>query len=229
MSRLLCITVSSAVFLTTQVFAQRIYWTDIGTKKIQRAKLDGSDIEDLVTSGLDYPCGLAVDREAGKLYWADGATSKIQRANLDGSDAEVILWGLTAVKELAIDLSAQKIYWSDERDCDIKRANLDGTGTEVVVTPAIGLPRFMALSTDKLYWANAYHAIERANLDGTNVETVVAGLGTPVGIALGPAHVIPAVSTWGLAVLALLLVGAATVMLTRYERLVASGRQIQGG
>ena len=41
---------------------------DRGTGKIQRANLDGSHVEDLVT-GLDGPVGLALDVAAGKLYW----------------------------------------------------------------------------------------------------------------------------------------------------------------
>ena len=34
--------------------APPIYWTDYGTEKIQRANLDGSHIEDLVTQGLEW-------------------------------------------------------------------------------------------------------------------------------------------------------------------------------
>ena len=37
-----------------------MYWTDWGTNKIQRANLDGTRIEDLVT-GLSDPVGLALD------------------------------------------------------------------------------------------------------------------------------------------------------------------------
>ena len=65
-----------------------MYWTDSGTDKIQRANLDGSNIEDLVTQGLSYPAGIALDVEGGKMYWTDSGTDKIQRANLDGSNIE---------------------------------------------------------------------------------------------------------------------------------------------
>ena len=37
-----------------------MYWTDDETDKIQRANLDGSNIEDLVTQGLDGPFGIAL-------------------------------------------------------------------------------------------------------------------------------------------------------------------------
>ena len=46
----------------------KMYWTDEGTDKIQRANRDGSNIEDLVTTGLDYPRDIAVDLTAGKMY-----------------------------------------------------------------------------------------------------------------------------------------------------------------
>ncbi len=65
-----------------------IYWTDAGSDKIQRSRLDGSGVEDVVDSGLVYRRGLAVDAVAGKLHLTDYGTDKIQRANLDGSEVE---------------------------------------------------------------------------------------------------------------------------------------------
>ena len=41
--------------------AGKMYWTDLSTAKIQRANLDGSGVEDLVTSGVFVPAGLALD------------------------------------------------------------------------------------------------------------------------------------------------------------------------
>ncbi|MCE2438122.1 MAG: hypothetical protein J4F39_01710, partial [Candidatus Latescibacteria bacterium] len=38
----------------------KMYWADGGTDKIQRADLDGSNVEDLVTTGLDNPSGIAL-------------------------------------------------------------------------------------------------------------------------------------------------------------------------
>ena len=49
----------------------KMYWTDWETDKIQRANLDGSQIEDLVTAGLETPSGLALDVTGGKMYWTD--------------------------------------------------------------------------------------------------------------------------------------------------------------
>ena len=65
--------------------AGRVYWTDA---KIQRADLDGNNVEDLVTLGLTGPHGIALDPAAGKMYWTDSGTDKIQRADLDGLGVE---------------------------------------------------------------------------------------------------------------------------------------------
>src|SRR5215831_17254035 len=68
----------------------KLYWieTTFITSKIQRANLDGSGVEVLVTP-LAYPEGLALDVAGGKMYWTD--TGQILRANLDGSGAEFIV------------------------------------------------------------------------------------------------------------------------------------------
>ena len=83
-----------------------MYWTDGSTDRIQRANLDGSNVENLVTSGLRQPEGLALDPAAGQMYWADSGTDKIQRANLDGSNVEALVTtALSAPTGLALDIS----------------------------------------------------------------------------------------------------------------------------
>ncbi|MHC4133225.1 MAG: DUF5050 domain-containing protein, partial [Planctomycetota bacterium] len=110
---------------------EKIYWSDYGTDKIQRANLDGTGVEDLITSGLDIPLGITLDISGGKLYFSDGGTHKILRANLDGTMVEdLITAGLQSPEGLAIDRVAGKLYWSDYGQGTIQRANLDGTNVE---------------------------------------------------------------------------------------------------
>ena len=118
-------------YLALDVRAGKLYWTDRGTGKIQRANLDGSQVEDVVT-GLDGPVGLALDVAAGKLYWthagfwSDTGTGKIQRANLDGSHVEdLVTTDLSALYGLALDVAAGKLYWVDAGTRLIQRANLE--------------------------------------------------------------------------------------------------------
>ncbi len=66
-----------------------MYWTDIGTGKIQRANLDGSIVEDLLTVGEVFtPVEIALDTAGHKMYWTEStlADFMIQRADLDGSN-----------------------------------------------------------------------------------------------------------------------------------------------
>ena len=163
-----------------------MYWTDAGANKIQRASLDGSNVEDLVT-GLSFPRGIAVDVTGGKMYWTDAGTDKIQRANLNGSNIEDLVTGLDApLNGLSLDLTNSKMYWTDHGADKIQRANLDGSNVEDLV---IGLlaPYGLALDVDgnKMYWTDiSTDKIQRANLDGSNVEDLVTELDAPSGLAL---------------------------------------------
>ena len=42
------------------VVLSTLYWTDYGTDKIQRTDLDGSGVDDLVSSGLTDPVNIAL-------------------------------------------------------------------------------------------------------------------------------------------------------------------------
>jgi sugar lactone lactonase YvrE len=64
--------------------SKKIYWTDLGAKKIKRSNPDGSEIEDIITRGLISPHGIAMDSYGEKIYWTDVVHDKIRRANLDG-------------------------------------------------------------------------------------------------------------------------------------------------
>ena len=169
--------------------APPIYWTDYGADKIQRANLDGSNIEDLVTQGLSGPRGIALDVVGGKMYWTDRWTKKIQRANLDGSNIEdLVTQGLDGPSGIALDVVGGKMYWTDYGTDKIQRANLDGSNIEDLVTQGLDGPSGIALDVvgGKMYWTDyGTDKIQRANLDGSNIEDLVTqGLGDPFGIAL---------------------------------------------
>ena len=179
---------SSAVTVTVLPYP-KMYWTDYGTDKIQRANLDGSNVEDLITTGLTGPVGIALDVGRGKMYWTDWGTGKIQRANLDGSNVEdLITTGLTVPLGIALDVGRGKMYWTDRDTGNILRANLDGSNVEDLITTGLSSPLGIALDVGrgKMYWTDyGTSKIQRANLDGSNVEDLITtGLSWPRGIAL---------------------------------------------
>ncbi len=166
----------------------KMYWVDAGTDKIQRSNLDGSAIEDLITTGLGAPIDIALDLAGGRMYWMDQETDKIQRADLDGSNIrDLITTGLGYPVGLALDLRAGKMYWTDLHTDRIQRTDLDGSNLEVLVT-GLGTPRGLALNTaaGHMYWADQDpDAIHRADLDGSNIEDLVTfGLDNPDRLAL---------------------------------------------
>ena len=164
-----------------------IYWTDTGTGKIQRANLDGSNVQDLVTQGLSDPYGIALDVAGGKMYWTDAATGKIQRANLDGSNVQnLVTQGLNSPRGIALDVAGGKMYWTDADTDKIQRANLDGSNFQDLIATGLDEPEGIALDVigGKMYWADwGTDKIQRANLDGSNVQDLITGRG-PSGIAL---------------------------------------------
>ena len=181
------VTVSSDFVYTPSSFS-RIYWTDGEAGTIQRANLDGSNIETLVTETGAFPqlAGLALDVAGGKMYWTDRIQDDIRRANLDGSNIETLVTvpGWPADLALVLDVAGGKMYWTisppfSDGEGSIQRANLDGTNIETLVT---GLDEPTGLALDvaggKMYWTDREAGtIQCANLDGSNIETLVTETG----------------------------------------------------
>ena len=188
------LTTTQTITITVQQRAQTaqtagaIYWTDWDTNKIQRANLDGSNVEDLVTTGLGSPYGIALDVAAGKMYWADAGLAKIQRANLNGSNVQnLIPLGLSVPICIALDVAGGKMYWTDRGTGKIQRANLDGSNVEDLVFGVRGLHGIaLDVGGGKMYWTdNDAGKIQRANLNGTSLEDLITtGLQLPNEIAL---------------------------------------------
>jgi DNA-binding beta-propeller fold protein YncE len=161
--------------------------------KIERADLDGSNREELVTS--IHPRDIALDLSANKMYWPDYTYSEavIKRANLDGSSVETLtphLGNGCDLKGMAIDVSGGKIYWVERMDDVIKRANLNGSGMETILHCYNGVTNTfdVAIYGSKLYWTDASHdSISKADLDGDNVvNDVVTGLNDPRYLEIDP-------------------------------------------
>ena len=161
------------------------YWADWEDGKIQRANLDGSEVEDLIT-GLGSLYGIALDVPGGKVYWTSVGAGAIQCANLGGSEVEDLITGLGNLYGIALDVPGGKVYWTNVGAGAIQRANLDGSEVEDLIT-GLNEPDGIAVDVvnDKVYWVDlGAGAIQRANLDGSEVEDLITGLGNPYGIAL---------------------------------------------
>ncbi len=186
------------IVLSTFTYAQtnRVYWTEFSGSPsglIQRANLDGTNIENVVT-GASFPFRIALDVAGDKIYWteANQNPNKIRRANLsDGSDIEDLVIGGNPFG-IALDVLGGKMYWTNFarlNTSSIQRANLDGSDVESLLT-GLGEPGGIALDVvnGKMYWTDqgpGFKKIRRANLsDGSDIEDLVTGLNNPLAVAL---------------------------------------------
>ena len=177
-------------------FAQagKLYFTDRGAGRVQRADLDGSNIETLVMLPGSNLRGITLNLPEGKMYFCDNGGDDIYRASLDGSDrVSIVSTSLGFPADITLDPLAQKLYWCDRNNDRIERANLDGSGRETVVET--DQPYYLDLDPEggKIYWGHfSEGSIFRANLmDGSNVETIVSGLTTvrQVRLDLGAGYI----------------------------------------
>lgn len=110
--------------------------------------MDGSKRRSIVSSKLQWPNGLAIDRENGKLFWVDGGTKQIEFANLDGSGRK----------------SLQSKFRLRLREPGSEALN-DGFGSSVADTKLLH-PFGLAVYEKKIYWSdwetNSIHTADKA-------------------------------------------------------------------
>jgi Low-density lipoprotein receptor repeat class B. len=167
-----------------------IYWTDSINGRIRRARLDGSNVEDVAwIDDQGDPVGVAIDPVRGKVY--GNFLHSLAWADLDGSELD-FLYLLDVGSGIAIDPVGQVVFFaSDSGNCDdysgcgIYRVNTDGTGMSQVVSLSYPV-RGLALDTenDKIYWTAWNQGIKRANTDGSAIEPIISR-----GVARFPAQI----------------------------------------
>jgi hypothetical protein len=126
----------------------KLYWSDREGMKIQRANVDGSAVETLLTvatgataraDASNWCVGMALDLAGGWFYWTqkgpdNGGVGSIRRAHIampagqthmNRTDVEVLFAGLPEPIDLDLDLDAGLIYWTDRGDDTINRAPIE--------------------------------------------------------------------------------------------------------
>uniref|UniRef100_A0A673NGJ6 Low density lipoprotein receptor-related protein 4 n=1 Tax=Sinocyclocheilus rhinocerous TaxID=307959 RepID=A0A673NGJ6_9TELE len=167
-----------------------VFWSDVTLDRIMRASLNGSNVEEVVSTGLESPGGLAIDWIHNKLYWTDSGTSRIEVANLDGTQRKVLLWQrMEKPRAIALHPMEGKIYWTDwgNMPC-IEYANMDGSNRKIIADTHLFWPNGLTIdyASHRMYWVDAkHHVIERADLDGKNRKAVISqGLPHPFAITV---------------------------------------------
>ncbi|XP_053544801.1 low-density lipoprotein receptor-related protein 5 [Bombina bombina] len=178
--------VKEASALDFDVSDNRIYWTDISSKTISRAFMNGSSVEHVVEFGLDFPEGLAVDWMGKNLYWADTGTNRIEVSRLDGAFRQVLIWkDLDNPRSLALDPAKGYMYWTEwGGKPKIVRAYMDGTNSKTLVDK-VGRANDLTIDykDQRLYWTDQDTSmIESSNMLGDEREIIADDLPHPFGL-----------------------------------------------
>ncbi|XP_047359021.1 low-density lipoprotein receptor-related protein 6 [Vespa velutina] len=158
---------------------EMLYWTDEEAFAIRRAYLDGSGQENIVTTEVANPDGIAIDWLARNLYWTDTGTDRIEVARLNGTSRKVLInEDLIEPRAIAVAPELGWMFWTDwnEKRPKIERSNLDGSERIILITKDIVWPNGIALDLErkKIYWCDAKtDKIEVCNMDGTDRREVI--------------------------------------------------------
>ncbi|XP_063705428.1 low-density lipoprotein receptor-related protein 4 [Culicoides brevitarsis] len=106
-----------------------VFFSDWGPNaKIERAYMDGSERRAIVTEGIFWPNGLAMDYTANRLYWVDAKHHVIESAAIDGGDRRKIV-SSNLPHPFALTLFEDSIFWTDWTTKSISTASkLNGKG-----------------------------------------------------------------------------------------------------
>ena len=89
-----------------------MYWSDTGTRTIERVSMDGKNRTPLHTTSLTTPYGLTIDYATQTLYWADYTLNKIESSNTDGSNRNLVT--STNIRDpYSITFFGGSLYWTD--------------------------------------------------------------------------------------------------------------------
>ncbi|XP_065051806.1 prolow-density lipoprotein receptor-related protein 1-like isoform X1 [Rhopilema esculentum] len=151
---------------------QMIYWSDVNEDRIERAHINGTGRQAIVSTGLIAPEGVSVDWVARNLYWTDTKTDTIEASKLDGSLRAIIIGSNhDAPRAIAVDPKLGYLFWTDWGKVPrVERADMDGANRKTLAVTNLKWPNGLALDFPNrlVYFMDAKSdVLERINYDGT--------------------------------------------------------------
>ena len=176
-----------------------VYWTRNDDKRLQRAKLDGTDLNDFVFSGgSSTPWDVRLGPSLPTIhpitkgpYWTEdqgGNKKVVRRAELDGTNIQTLVAAQPTARNIKFDLLSERLYWAGNNK--IMSSTAKGTGLTVVLDCNIAAcSSVYGLALDQvnqhIYFVDqSDKKIFRVDYAGTNLTTLVSSLGTPWDIDL---------------------------------------------
>ena len=112
-----------------------MYWTDWGANpKIEKAAMDGSERQVIVTGNMTWPNGLTIDQATNRLFWADAKLDKIEVSDLSGGNRQLIMSSADDIHPYGLAVHQKMLYWTDWNTKSISRFNLSSKNQQIIVT-----------------------------------------------------------------------------------------------
>lgn len=167
----------------------RVCWSEINREVIRCATIDPRvkgkvDKEDIVTTGLVKPEGLACDWVGNKIYWTDSDTKRIEVAGLSGleTDRSVLIWdNLDLPRAISVAPEQGLMFWTDWGEYPrIERCGMNGDldTRKVLVDSDIVWPNGLTLdyAEKRLFWLEAKLGyIASTDWEGNSRKTIFVG------------------------------------------------------
>lgn len=181
---------AESIALDLHASPPRMYWTDRNVDKLFSALLDGTDLQEILNTGLSGPQGVALDTRPGfgHIYFTDRLLGTVERCDLDGGNRITILSGQANPEDVVLDFANGKLYVANGADVgngNIVRANFDGTSLETFISSPF-TPTNLALDGTFLYWTDTNNGtVNRTQYPVSITETaIITGQSVPEGLAL---------------------------------------------
>ena len=117
--------------------AQKIYWIEATSNRLQRANLDGSNVEtdylSFTAAGSTDPSGLAIDAQHNYVYWTDYSGADVWYGKLEPggvTGASVVFCvscSVGAPSGIDLDPSGGKMYFANDYEGGVDQVDLDGS------------------------------------------------------------------------------------------------------
>ncbi|XP_035827354.1 low-density lipoprotein receptor-related protein 2 [Aplysia californica] len=171
----------SLTAIDIDVSQSHVYFSDTMLKKIFRTTINGTNLTEIVATGIDVVEDIAVDWVGKNLYWTDYGMETIEVVNLAGEN-RMVLFSENITNPRAIEVDPRDgvryLFWSDwGQNPRIERSGLDGTGRVVLVSEKLFWPNALTIDypNKRLYFADArMDFIEFCNYDGSGRHQVFA-------------------------------------------------------
>jgi len=105
------------------IYTRLMYWSDVGTDRIERASMDGTGRTVLHSTGLSAVYGLTLDYDNQTLYWADYTNNRIEKSSVDGTN-RVLVVSSGVTDPFGITFFGGNLYYVDSSQSRIYRVNV---------------------------------------------------------------------------------------------------------